>query len=255
MCAVSWAPDSFIVIGTCIYPQRTQVGSSAEEEPANRLTSEVELRFPETSGEGGQQPLARAHSRRPRSMFLWACVRLCVHLCVCVYTKAVTLVPSGPKAPFRSWKSSSVGRSEQEHTPCVLVCTLAHLVYNDLQQQFLGTGAFSDSIANPALRWTSTCTSHQPYYPDVVPGASWGFTSANSISKGLESWCPGAAGEPSSETLCSRAVPQSASGNDCPHSHLFGRANSTAHREPVQPVKAISSRSHHSFSLLCEPLT
>lgn len=133
--------------------------------------------------------------------YVFAC--MCAFVCVCIHKGSNTGSLWPQKHHLGAGRASSVGRSEQEHTSCILVCTLAHLVYTDPQQQFLGTGAFSDSTASPALRWTSPCTSPQPCFPDTVPGTRWVLTSAKSMSRGRESWCLRAVGEPRSETLCS----------------------------------------------------
>lgn len=105
-----------------------------------------------------EEPLACAHSRKPRSMFL--CMSACVYVCACTYLCACVYVHKGrntgslwpQQRHLGAGRASPLGSSEQVHTPCVLVYTLLCLVYTDLQQRFLATGALSDSTPSPALR-------------------------------------------------------------------------------------------------------
>lgn len=85
---------------------------------------------------------------------LHVCVRVCTHLCARVYVhkgrNTRSLWPQ--QRHLGAGRASPLGSSEQVYTPCVLVYTLLHLVYTDLQQRFLATGALSDSTPSPSLR-------------------------------------------------------------------------------------------------------
>lgn len=136
-----------------------------------------------------EEPLASAHSRKPRSMFL--CMSACVYVCACTHLCARVYVHKGrntgslwpQQRHLGAGRASTLGSSERVHTPCVLVYTLVHLVCTDLQQHFLATGALSDSTPSPALRSTSPCTSPQSCRPVAVPGTKWVLTSAKSMAQ------------------------------------------------------------------------
>lgn len=80
-----------------------------------------------------------------------ACLRVCVrvhalvHTCVYGHKGRNTGSLWPQQRLLGAGRASPLGSSEQVHTPCVLLYTLLHLVYTDLQQRFLATGALSDS--------------------------------------------------------------------------------------------------------------